>query len=985
VSNRQKRKRRRMNQSSMQSVRDFVVKTMSISPVIADCIMKKCGISNPNEALLHYACEPYPVFSAARNKEKKADDAHSESEEEEEEEEEEEAVQQDAMYANMSNDEKMNAMKLNDGKFKRLMDCFVEFECLQQSVEANVCRGYILSKRIALLPMKQIHIFVKKKRSKQSKPSINLEDDSNDTATESKRERKEQADAEAERERDSKQQVKFVYDEFVPYAVDGAETENDEQTQIESFATFNECVDEFYSSHEAMKSEQKQSRQEMQALKKLETAKGQHHDRVSELTQHMQVHELFASIIEENLDLVDKAINGVNILLKQGIDWNDLGQRIREEAQYGNPVASIIVALKLHQAVITLKLKHVTHVEVPADADADIDDADDADEEEEESDVSDMFDDADQAKQKAATTTTRRTRMESKVEYHKIDVELGLSAWNNARKYYFLKKQILEKKEKTLEATNKALKAAELKAKVAMKEAKQQQQIAKLRRTYWFEKFYWFISSDNLLVIAGRDAQQNELIVKKYMDKEHDIYVHAQITGASSVVIKNSLRLKQIPPRTIEEAGQFCVCRSRAWKNNVSIQSYWVYAHQVSKTPPTGQFLPTGSFILRGKRNFITQQPLLMGVTLLFRIDHNSKQRNHENERQINYYQHTADGDAANDVIQQFIAKDIEGVAAAEEMKKRAHNTQNQEESIFITKTLVQSNPKARKEFEEKQKQELKTRSKTDKKLAKYGFTKKDKVLSKREKNKRKKRSKYHQMYDEKDRKLVQQLLGIEPQRKPANTQQEEEEEEEEEEEPADGYELNANPTVSTKESETKQENENENVEQEQQEEPEEDEYDRQRRYALCNNLNEELSLLTGRVHETDVVLYCMVMCAPYSAIRNNEEYEYKIKIQSGGSKRGKAVKHVYDLFENQIKAAAVNEKLDLLSIYKAVKETEINHIFLSDVKLSAPGLKTLQLQHKQTQKQRQKEQWKSQQLKQNKPKQDNSAINPKKRKKKNK
>ncbi len=32
-----------------------------------------------------------------------------------------------------------------------------------------------------------------------------------------------------------------------------------------------------------------------------------------------------------------------------------------------------------------------------------------------------------------------------------------------------------------------------------------------------FEKFYWFISSENYLVIGGRDQQQNELIVKRHL------------------------------------------------------------------------------------------------------------------------------------------------------------------------------------------------------------------------------------------------------------------------------------------------------------------------------------------------------------------------------------------------------------------------------------------------------------------------------------
>jgi hypothetical protein len=34
---------------------------------------------------------------------------------------------------------------------------------------------------------------------------------------------------------------------------------------------------------------------------------------------------------------------------------------------------------------------------------------------------------------------------------------------------------------------------------------------------YRFEKFLWFISSENYLIIGGRDQQQNEIIVKRYL------------------------------------------------------------------------------------------------------------------------------------------------------------------------------------------------------------------------------------------------------------------------------------------------------------------------------------------------------------------------------------------------------------------------------------------------------------------------------------
>lgn len=82
--------------------------------------------------------------------------------------------------------------------------------------------------------------------------------------------------------------------------------------------------------------------------------------------------------------------------------------------------------------------------------------------------------------------------------------------------------------------------------------------INKARKVYWFEKFFWFISSENYLVIAGRDQQQNELIVKRYM-RTGDIYVHADVHGASSVIIKNPTG-QVVPPKTLNEAGVMAIC-----------------------------------------------------------------------------------------------------------------------------------------------------------------------------------------------------------------------------------------------------------------------------------------------------------------------------------------------------------------------------------------------------------------------------------------
>ncbi len=61
----------------------------------------------------------------------------------------------------------------------------------------------------------------------------------------------------------------------------------------------------------------------------------------------------------------------------------------------------------------------------------------------------------------------------------------------------------------------------------------------KRRKAKWFERHRWFISSDDMLVIGGRDANGNAEIVEKHMEPG-DLYLHAEIVGAPHVVIKSA-------------------------------------------------------------------------------------------------------------------------------------------------------------------------------------------------------------------------------------------------------------------------------------------------------------------------------------------------------------------------------------------------------------------------------------------------------------
>lgn len=142
------------------------------------------------------------------------------------------------------------------------------------------------------------------------------------------------------------------------------------------------------------------------------------------------------------------------------------------------------------------------------------------------------------------------------------------------------------------------------------------------RKIFWFEKYNWFISSENYLCIGGQNAQQNEALVKRYMNKD-DIFFHSELHGAAVMIVKNPSG-SPVPPITINEAATFGMCHSPAWDMKVLSQVYWVYANQVSKTPPTGMFIGTGSFIIRGKRNFVAPQRLELGFTCLFCLNEES-------------------------------------------------------------------------------------------------------------------------------------------------------------------------------------------------------------------------------------------------------------------------------------------------------------------------------------------------------------------------
>ncbi len=123
----------------------------------------------------------------------------------------------------------------------------------------------------------------------------------------------------------------------------------------------------------------------------------------------------------------------------------------------------------------------------------------------------------------------------------------------------------------------------------------------------WYSKFRWFFTSSNLLFVAGKNAKQNELLVAKYLNKD-DLVFHVNIHGSPLGILKG-----KGSERDIREGAQFILCYSKAWSNNIVADVYYVSANQLKKYLH-GYYVPFGSFIFEGKKNYIKGLNLEIGL-----------------------------------------------------------------------------------------------------------------------------------------------------------------------------------------------------------------------------------------------------------------------------------------------------------------------------------------------------------------------------------
>ena len=195
-----------------------------------------------------------------------------------------------------------------------------------------------------------------------------------------------------------------------------------------------------------------------------------------------------------------------------------------------------------------------------------------------------------------------------------IEINYNKSVGVNAKDKYLLR----NKYKKKIEGLEKAYKKSEkelynLEHNIKKEQEKTSFEKIERKEKKWYHKFRYTFSENNYLIVCGKDARNNEQLIKKHMD-ENDLYFHADISGAAHTLLKNPEN-QEIPEEDKLTAANMAAIYSSAFKSKIySVDVYSVNPEQVTKTANTGEALGTGAFVIRGKRGYYRKNLLELAV-----------------------------------------------------------------------------------------------------------------------------------------------------------------------------------------------------------------------------------------------------------------------------------------------------------------------------------------------------------------------------------
>ncbi len=185
-----------------------------------------------------------------------------------------------------------------------------------------------------------------------------------------------------------------------------------------------------------------------------------------------------------------------------------------------------------------------------------------------------------------------------------ITLDITKNIEKNAEVYFNKSKRAKKKLAKTIKAIERLKKKKKVIDEKQQIEQQEQEQKLKIeqREKLWYEKFHWFISSEGFLVVGGRDATSNEIVIKKHTNPK-DIVFHTDAPGSPFFVIQT--KGKKPKSITLKETAIATASYSKAWKLGLTtLDVFCVNPDQVTKETQAGEYMPKGAFMVYGKKKY---------------------------------------------------------------------------------------------------------------------------------------------------------------------------------------------------------------------------------------------------------------------------------------------------------------------------------------------------------------------------------------------
>lgn len=353
-----------------------------------------------------------------------------------------------------------------------------------------------------------------------------------------------------EKSREEQLNPNIVFENELPIDVQPFELEIYKNKKKKMFDSYTDALDNFFTEKTVKTITQKTDDTSLKEIMKQEALLRQHKDYLEELKEKSVLLKKEADWVYQHFQEVQEILETITGARAKNVPWNEILSAIEQKKAEGNPQAKMIKEIYPDEGMLVLDFETG------------------------------------------------------------ITIDFRNSITENANALYEKSKKMSGK----LEGVQKAI--ADVESKIEQLKLKKPEPVAKIpvkierKEKEWFEKFHWFYTSGGKLVVAGRDAGQNEILIKRYVDNE-DIVFHGDVQGSPFAIMKKGAESSE---QDKKETAVFTLCYSRAWQNKRVESVYWVKPEQVSKTAPAGEYIARGGFMIYGKKNYIKDVELRIGV-----------------------------------------------------------------------------------------------------------------------------------------------------------------------------------------------------------------------------------------------------------------------------------------------------------------------------------------------------------------------------------